>query len=93
MPKSAQLQNNSKNDSPSGPYAPLRGTIFLSEILMLVSSISYLSMVKKAKGFLMGKYSIQNIRSKILKTLRFCSLRDFFNFLQVITFDTFILAN
>ena len=54
MPKSAKFQNNSKNDLPSGACAPPGGTIFLSEILILVSSISYLSMVKKAKWFFDG---------------------------------------
>ena len=39
----------------SGAWAPPRGTIFLSEILILVSSISYLSMVKRAKWFFDGK--------------------------------------
>ena len=55
MPKSAKFQNNSKNDLPSGACTPTGGTIFLSEILILVSSISYLSMVKKAKSFFDGK--------------------------------------
>ena len=49
MPKSAKFQNDGKNDPPSGACAPPRGTIFLSEILILVSSLSYLSMVKKTK--------------------------------------------
>ena len=51
MPKSAKFQNNAKNDSPSGACAPPEGTIFLSEILILVISISCLSMVKKSKWF------------------------------------------
>ena len=55
MPKSAKFQNDSKNDPPSGTCAPPRGTIFLSKILILVSSISYLSMVKKSKWFFDGK--------------------------------------
>ena len=41
-PKSAKFQNNSKNNPPSGAQAPPGGTIFLSEILILVSSILYL---------------------------------------------------
>ena len=44
----------------------------------------------------MGKNSIfQNIRSKISKVLKFGDLREIFsfNFLQAITFDTFMLAN
>ena len=49
--KSAKFQNNGKNDLPSGPYAPPKGTTLLSEILILVSFISYISMVKKAKWF------------------------------------------
>ena len=51
MPKSAKFQNNGKNDPPLGPCAPPGGTIFLSEILILVISISHLSMVRKAKWF------------------------------------------
>ena len=57
MPKSAKFQNNGKNDPPSGPCAPPKGPIFLSETLILVSSISYLSMVKKSKWFFDGKKS------------------------------------
>ena len=55
MPKSAKFQNNGKNDPPLGPCAPPGGTIFLSEILILVISISHLSMVRKAKWFFYGK--------------------------------------
>ena len=55
MPKSANFQNNGKNDLPSQACAPPRGTISLSEILILVGSISYLSMVEKAKWFFDGK--------------------------------------
>ena len=55
MPKSAKFQNDSKNDPPPGACTPPRGTIFLSEILILVSSMSYLSMFKKAKWFFDGK--------------------------------------
>ena len=51
MSKSAKFQNNGKNDPLSGVCTPPGGTIFLSEILILVSSISYLSVVKKAKRF------------------------------------------
>ena len=54
-PKSPKFQNSGKNDLPSGACAPPGGTIFLSKILVLVSSISYLSMVKKAKWFFDGK--------------------------------------
>ena len=51
MPKSAKFQSNGKNDPPSGPCASPGGTIFLSKILILVSSISLvdISLVKKAK--------------------------------------------
>ena len=52
MPKSGKFQKNSKNDSPSGAWAPPGGTIFLSEIL--ISYILYLSMIKKAKWFCDG---------------------------------------
>ena len=52
MPKSVKFQNNGKNDFSSGPCAPHGGTICLSEILILVSSITYLSMVKIGKWFL-----------------------------------------
>ena len=55
MPKSAKFQNNGKNDPPSEAGAPHGGTMFLSEILVLVSSVSYLSMVKKANCFFDGK--------------------------------------
>ena len=41
MLKSATFQNNGKNDSPSGVWAPPGGTKFLSEILILVSSIFF----------------------------------------------------
>ena len=94
-PKSAKFQNNSKNDAPSGPCTPPGGTIFLSEILILVSSIFYLSVVKKAIWFFEGKKLIfQNNKVENFKNLEILqSKRDFFNFLQVITFDTFMLAN
>ena len=56
MPKSAKFQNNDKNDSPSGACAPPEGTIFLSEILILGSSIYHISLwLKKLNGFLIGK--------------------------------------
>ena len=52
-------------------------------------------MVKKLNGFLMGEKSIfQNnevVNFKNLEILQ--SKRDFFDFLQAVTFDTFILAN
>ena len=57
-PKSAKFQNNDKNNLHSGAKAPFRGTLFLFEILILVSSISYHSMFKKAKWFFDGKTSI-----------------------------------
>ena len=53
--KSAKFQNNGKNDPPSGTCASPGGTIFFSEILILVISVSYISMVKKAKWFFDGK--------------------------------------
>ena len=79
-PKSAKCQNSSKNDLTSGTSTPPRGTIFLSEILILVSSISYLSMVKKAKWFFDGKKTnFQNINVKNFKNLEILwSKRDFF---------------
>ena len=94
MPKSAKFQNNGKNDPPSGACASSGGIIFLSAILILVSSISYLSMIKKINGFLIGKNSIfQNNKVKSFKNLEILqSKRDFFNFLQAIIFDTFVLA-
>ena len=55
MPKSAKLQNIGKNDPPSGPCAATGDTIFLFETLILVSTISYLSIVKKPKWFFGGK--------------------------------------
>ena len=39
----------------SGAWAPPEGTVFLSEILILISFISYVSMVKKTKWFFEGK--------------------------------------
>ena len=52
-------------------------------------------MVKKAKWFFDGKkFNFKIIRSKISKNLEILqSKRDFFNFLQVITFDTVMIAN
>ena len=47
MPKLIKFQNKGKNDTPSGACAPPEGTILLSEILILVSSISYLAVGKK----------------------------------------------
>ena len=79
MLKSATFQNNGKNDSPSGAWAPPRCTKFLSEILILVSSISYLPMVKKAKWFFHGKiFFFQNTMVKNFKNLEILqSKRDF----------------
>ena len=54
-PKSAKFENNSRNDPPLGTGAPPKGTIFLSEIFVLVSSISHLSMDKKLKCLFNGK--------------------------------------
>ena len=79
MPKSAKFQNNCKNDFPSGTWAPSRGTTFLSEILILVSSISYFSMVEKAKWFDGKKMIFQKIRLKISKILKFCNPREIFS--------------
>ena len=42
----------------SEAQAPPRGTIFLSEILLLVSSMPYLAVIKKANHFLMEKHLI-----------------------------------
>ena len=69
-PKSATFQNNSKTDSPSGAWVPPGGTILLSKILILVNSIAYLSMVKKAKWFVDGKNLIfQNSKVENFKNL------------------------
>ena len=52
-------------------------------------------MIKKAKWFFDGKNSFfQIIKVKNFKNLEILmSKRDLFNFLQVITFDVFMLAN
>ena len=52
-------------------------------------------MVKKDKWFFDGKkfWFFKIIRLKISKILKFSGLRDFFNFLQALTFDIFMLAN
>ena len=63
MPKLVKFQNNNKNEAPGG-------TIFLFEILILVSPNSYLSVVKKAKWFFDGKKIIfQNKRAKNSKNM------------------------
>ena len=95
MPESAKFQNNNENDSPLGVWLPPGGTMFLSEIFILVSSISYLSIVKKAKWFFDGKNVIfQNSKVENFKNLEILQVkRDLFNFLQAITFDAFKLAN
>ena len=51
--------------------------------------------LKKLNVFLMEKHSIfQNNKVKNFKNLEiFQSRRDFFKYIQVITFDTFTLAN
>ena len=79
MLKSATFQNNGKNYSLSGAWAPPGGRKFLSEILILVSSISYLSMVKKAKWFFHGKnFFFQNSMVETFKNLEILqSKRDF----------------
>ena len=94
MSKSVKFQNSSNNDFPSGARAPPGGTIFLSQILILVSSISHLSMVKKAKWFFDGKNLIfQNSKVENLTNLEILPWkRDLFNFLQAIIFDIFNLA-
>ena len=127
---------NGRNDTPSRNRAPPLSAIFPSEILILVSSISYLSTVKKAKWLFDGKTFIffslwplfmdgvqlpqglshfegavyflpltsWKLLVLILTTsdgwkvkltlveLKFQKSWDFFNFLQAITFDTFMLA-
>ena len=95
MSKSAKSQNNGKNHLPSGTSAPPGGTIFLSEILILASSLSDLSMAKKAKWFFHGKKSFfQNNKVESFKNLEIVrSERDFLNFLQATNFDTFMLPN
>ena len=52
-------------------------------------------MVKKVNGFLMEKKSnFQNNKVENFKNLEILqSKRNFFNFLQAITFDTFMLSN
>ena len=81
MPKPAKYQNNSKNDPYSGACAPPRGTMFLYKNLILVSSVSHLSIFQN--------YKVENFKN--LEILQ--SKRNFFNFLQTITFDTFMLAH
>ena len=68
LPKSAKFQNKDKNDLRLGAQAPPRGTMFLFKIWILVSSISYLSMIKKLNGFLTGKASIFQINLKFQKS-------------------------
>ena len=94
-PKSAKFQNNDKNDPPLWPCTPPRGTIFLSESLILFNSISFPSIVKKNKWFLEGKnLTFQNKKVENFKNLEILQTkRDFSNFLQAITFDTFMLGN
>ena len=93
---SSQNQHNFKImvklTPPSGPCAPPGETISLSKILILVSSISYLSMVKKAKWFFDGKKN-QFLKIMRLKIEIFQSKRNVFNFLLAITLDTFMLVN
>ena len=87
--KSAKFQNNGKNDPPSGSRAPPWGTIFLPEILLLVVSISYLRRWEN-----IFKISFQNNKAESFKNLEILQCkRDFFNFLQAITFDTFTSPN
>ena len=98
MPESAKFQNNNENDSPSGGLVTTwRYNVFINwgTIFILVSSISYLSIVKKAKWFFDGKNLIfQNSKVENFKNLEILQIkRDLFNFLQAITFDTFKLAN
>ena len=61
IPKSSKFENSAKNDSPSGACSTPGGTIYLSEILILVISISYL-LVKTAKWFFDGKKLIQKLK-------------------------------
>ena len=72
-----------------------RGRIFLCEIFILASSISYCSVVKKAKWFFDRKNPIfQNSKVENFKNLEILQpKRNFSKFLQAITIDTFILAN
>ena len=78
----------------SGAWAPPEGTIFLSKILILVSFISYVSMVKKTKCFFDGKHSIFQNNIENFKSLEILqSRRDFFKCRLAITFDTFTLTN
>ena len=59
----------------SGAHEPRRGTTSFSEILILVSSISYLSMVKKTLWFCDGKtfnfLKTQGLKLEILKSERY----------------------
>ena len=79
----------------SGAWTPPKGTIFLSEILILVSFISYVSMVKKLNGFLKGKHSIfQNNKVENFENLEILQSKiNFFKCPQAITSDTFTLVN
>ena len=63
--------------------------------MVLISSMSYLSMAKKVTSFFDGKKSIfQNNKVENFKNLEILRLnRVFFNFLQALDFDTFMLAN
>ena len=61
IPKSSKFENNAKNDLPSGACSTPGGTIYLSETLILVISISYL-LVKTAKWFFDGKKLIQKLK-------------------------------
>ena len=61
MPKPSKFKNSAKNDSPSGACGTPGGTRYLSEILILVISISYL-LVKTAKWLFDGKKLIHKLK-------------------------------
>ena len=79
----------------SGAWTPPKGTIFLSEILILVSFISYVSMVKKLNVFLKGKHSIfQNNKVENFENREILQSKiNFFKYPLAITSDTFTLVN
>ena len=81
---------------------PIQGPAHHPEAQYFYLKFCYLSVLyhitlclKKLNGFLMGKNLIfQNKKVENFKNLEilWCK-RDFFNFLQAIIFDTFMLAN
>ena len=102
--KICKISKYQKSDTPLWACTPPWGKIFLSEVLIVVSSISYLSMVEKATWFFDGKKSIfENNKVKNVKNLEILqSKRDFFQFFlgdnfwyiygSKLTFSTYVLC-